>query len=48
MNENCFNCVKSEGCIHTWKCYDNPDGFICTYGFEPRKEKSNIKENDKH
>lgn len=37
--ENCFNCTKSDGCVHTWMCYDNPQEFICTYGFQPKDKK---------
>lgn len=48
MDKTCFNCVKSDSCIHTWECYDNPNEFECEYGFEPKKKiKNNENKDDK-
>lgn len=40
MTEDCFTCALADRCIYTWICYDNPDGFICKYGYKPKEKKN--------
>lgn len=34
MDYSCFTCKHAQYCLHTWECYNDPNGFFCRYGYE--------------